>query len=177
MVKPLNNKVLSLGCFVFENSAASIMLPTKHHVNVCFSKVIIFFFSFFCLRSIIQAKLLQSPEVTGVHSNKLAHPEDEGHLPQENRYDWPTSLASLTVTLNTPFIHLLFGRLPSTSLKCFNLLPYVESICGQWPIGWDYVTPLCNTCWHLWPLTNVSFNYEWMICCLKYWITRGSVWL
>lgn len=39
--------------------------------------------SFF--RSVIQAKLLQSPEVSGVHPNKLAHPEDEGDVPQKNR--------------------------------------------------------------------------------------------
>lgn len=37
-------------------------------------------------RSVIQAKLLQSPEISGVHPNKPAHPEDEGDVPQKNRY-------------------------------------------------------------------------------------------
>lgn len=40
----------------------------------------------FCFRSLIQAKLLQSPEISGIHPDKLAHPEDEGHVPKENRY-------------------------------------------------------------------------------------------
>lgn len=42
-----------------------------------------------CLLSlfrVVQAELLQSPEVSGVHSNKPAHSEDEGHLPPKNRY-------------------------------------------------------------------------------------------
>ncbi|KAM7394407.1 hypothetical protein PAMP_021212 [Pampus punctatissimus] len=34
--------------------------------------------------SFIQAKLLQSPEISGVHPNKPAHPEDEGDVPQKN---------------------------------------------------------------------------------------------
>lgn len=44
------------------------------------------------LRSFLQAELLQSPEIFGVHPNKLAHPEDESDVPQKNRYDSTTAL-------------------------------------------------------------------------------------
>lgn len=37
-------------------------------------------------RLLIQAKLLQSSKVSGVYSDKPAHPEDEGDMPQKNRY-------------------------------------------------------------------------------------------
>lgn len=35
----------------------------------------------------IQAKLLQSSEVTGVHPNKPAYTENASDLPKKNRYD------------------------------------------------------------------------------------------
>lgn len=85
MEKPLNNELLSLGRFVFENCADAIMFDNKASCRRLFFFNFEFFL-FFCFRSIIQAKLLQSPEVSGIYSNKPAHPEDEGHLPQENRY-------------------------------------------------------------------------------------------
>lgn len=142
VIKPLNNKVLSLRCFVFENRAGSIVLTTKQR---CWQRLL---FSFFCLRSIIQAKLLQSPEVTGVYSNKPAHPEDEGHLPQENRY--PT-------TKQLPLPHWLsnwkhssftcyFGRLYRYQ---FILTPYVAKL----PMEWDYVTSKLRG--HLWYLFTI----------------------
>lgn len=40
----------------------------------------------YVFRLLIQAKLLQSSKVSGVYSDKPAHPEDEGDMPQKNRY-------------------------------------------------------------------------------------------